>query len=170
MKKLLLLMLILMIVGCNRSSSSNSKHDDFILNWTLLDAVYFDDKPDAMREAFNNEAVNVTSLLQSVENGQVNIGDDALAWNEISSKSPIIDLSEHVAKQEYVYTYTTTQIHAEKSKTAYFGVGSDDGIKIWLNGELVHENFATRAAGIDQDLIAVKLLKLENSLVVKVVK
>ena len=63
MKKLLLLMLILMIVGCNRSSSSNSKHDDFILNWTLLDAVYFDDKPDAMREAFNNEAVNVTSLL-----------------------------------------------------------------------------------------------------------
>jgi CubicO group peptidase (beta-lactamase class C family) len=169
MKKLLLLMLILMIVGCNRSSSSNSKHDDFILNWTLLDAVYFDDKPDAMREAFNNEAVNVTSLLQSVENGQVNIGDDALAWNEISSKSPIIDLSEHVAKQEYVYTYATTQIHAEKSKTAYFGVGSDDGIKIWLNGELIHENFATRAAGIDQDLIAVKLLKGENSLVIKIV-
>ena len=152
-------MLILMIVGCNRSSSSNSKHDDFILNWTLLDAVYFDDKPDAMREAFNNEAVNVTSLLQSVENGQVNIGDDALAWNEISSKSPIIDYSEHVAKEEKVCTYDITKINTDKSKTAFFAVGCADGIKIWLNGELILENFATRLAGIDQDRIAVKLLK-----------
>jgi CubicO group peptidase (beta-lactamase class C family) len=173
MKKLLLLALTFIFVGCNHSSSSdsNNKHkdDDFIQNWTLLDAFSFGDKPDAMREAFDNEAINITSLWQSIENGEVKIAATDLTWNSISSKTPIIDLSEHLAKQEYVYTYATTKIHADTSKSAYFGVGSDDAIKIWLNGELVHENFAARAAGIDQDLVAVKLHKGANNLVVKIV-
>jgi CubicO group peptidase (beta-lactamase class C family) len=165
-------MLILMVVGCNHSSSSDSnKHNDdnFIQDWTLLDAIYFGDKPDAMREAFDNEAVSISSLWQSIENGQVHIGDSDFAWNNISSKTPIIDLSEHIAKQEYVYTYASTQIQAESARSAYFGVGSDDAIKMWLNGGLVHENFAARAVGIDQDLVAVKLQKGANNLVIKIV-
>jgi CubicO group peptidase (beta-lactamase class C family) len=173
MKKVLLLALTLMVVGCNHSSSSDldNKHndDDFIQDWTLLDAVSFGDKPGATQAAFDNEAVNITTLWQSVEKGQVNIGDSDFAWNNISSKSPIIDLAEHIAKKEYVYTYATTQIQAESTKLVYFGVGSDDAIKMWLNGELVHENFAARAVGIDQDLVAVKLEKGANNLVVKVV-
>ena len=173
MKKVLLLVLTLLIVGCGPSSSpdSNNKHNDdnFIQDWTLLDAVSFGDKPSDIRAAFDNEAVNINTLWQSVENGQVNIGDSNLAWNKISFKTPIIDLAKHIAKKEYVYTYATTQIHADSSKSAYFGVGSDDAIKIWLNGELVHENFAARAVGIDQDLVAVKLVKGENNLVVKIV-
>lgn len=40
MKNILLLTLIFMIVGCDHSDVSNSSHEDFILNWTLLDAVY----------------------------------------------------------------------------------------------------------------------------------
>jgi len=162
-----------MVVGCGPSSTSdsNNKHneDSFIQDWIVLDAVFFGDKPDAIRAAFDNEAVNITTLWQSVENGQVNIGDSNLAWNNISSKTPIIDLAKHIAKKEYVYTYATTQIQAKSSKSVYFGVGSDDAIKIWLNGELVHENFAARAVGIDQDLVAVKLVKGANNLVVKVV-
>jgi CubicO group peptidase (beta-lactamase class C family) len=173
MKKVLLLVLTLMVVGCSPSSSpdSNNKHneDSFIQDWIVLDAVSFGDTPDAIRAAFDNEAVSITALQQSVENGQVKIGDSNLAWNNITSKTPIIDLSEHIAKKEYVYTYATTQIQAESAKSAYFGVGSDDAIKIWLNGELVHENFAARAVGIDQDLVAVNLVKGANNLVVKVV-
>jgi len=173
MKKVLLLALTLMVVGCNHSSSNKSidkpNDKDFIQDWTILDAVYFGDKPNAMRAAFDNEVVDITTLWQSVENGQVNLGDSDLTWNHISSKTPIIDLSAHIAKQEYVYTYATTYIHAESAKSAYLGVGSDDAIKIWLNGELVHENFAARAVGIDQDLVPVKLVKGENHLVVKVV-
>jgi len=173
MKKILLLALVLMVVGCGPSSRSdlNSKHNDgdFIQDWALLEAVSFGDKPGAMRKAFDNEAVNINTLWQSVENGQVNIDDSHLAWNNISSKTAIIDLAEHIAKEEYVYTYATTQIQAEMSKSVYLGVGSDDAIKIWLNGELIHEKFAARAVGIDQDLVPVKLVKGENNLVVKVV-
>ncbi len=40
LKNLLLLMPTFIIVECDHSDSSNSSHDDFILNWTLLDAVY----------------------------------------------------------------------------------------------------------------------------------
>ena len=173
MKKVLLLVLTLMVVGCDLSSSSGSNNkqndDDFIQDWHLLDAVSFGDKPDVIRAAFDNEAVSITALQQSVENGRVKIGDSDFAWNNILSKTPIIDLAKHIAKKEYVYTYATTQIHAESAKSTFLGVGSDDAIKIWLNGELAHENFAARAVGIDQDLVAVQLIKGTNNLVVKVV-
>ncbi|WP_340680270.1 serine hydrolase [Paraglaciecola sp.] len=172
MKIVLLMALTLMFVGCNTNSSDakNKLNDDnFIQDWTLLDAVYYGDKPDAMREAFDNEALIITALWQSIESGKVHIGERDLAWNRISSKTPNIDLSEHIGKKEHVYTYATTQIQAESSKSAYFGVGSDDAVKIWLNGELVHENFTSRSASIDQDLVAVRLVKGENHLVVKIV-
>jgi hypothetical protein len=47
-------------------------------------------------------------------------------------------------------------------------IGSDDGVKVWLNGELVHNNHAHRGLTLDQDRVRVKLRKGINWLLVKV--
>ena len=47
-------------------------------------------------------------------------------------------------------------------------VGSDDAIKIWLNGEVVHKNAVNRPASDFQDTFQVDLKKGENLLLVKV--
>ena len=47
-------------------------------------------------------------------------------------------------------------------------VGSDDAIKVWLNGEVVHKNAINRPASDFQDTFQVDLKKGENLLLVKV--
>ena len=47
-------------------------------------------------------------------------------------------------------------------------VGSDDGIKIWINGRVVHENRVDRGLAVDEDGVVVKLEKGINRILVKV--
>ena len=47
-------------------------------------------------------------------------------------------------------------------------VGSDDSIKVWLNGEVVHTNAINRGAGDFQDTFEVDLAAGDNTLLVKV--
>jgi len=42
--------------------------------------------------------------------------------------------------------YARTWIHSESDQPARLELGSDDGVKAWLNGELVHANNVARAA------------------------
>ena len=59
-----------------------------------------------------------------------------------------------------------------ESASAQFGVtmrvGSDDSIKVWLNGEVVHKNAINRSAADFQDTFTVNLLQGDNLLLVKV--
>ena len=47
-------------------------------------------------------------------------------------------------------------------------VGSDDSIKVWLNGEEVHNNPVNRGAGNFQDTFQVNIKAGDNTLLVKV--
>ena len=47
-------------------------------------------------------------------------------------------------------------------------VGSDDSIKVWLNGEVVHKNPIDRSSGSYQDIFQVNLKQGDNLLLVKV--
>jgi hypothetical protein len=48
------------------------------------------------------------------------------------------------------------------------GIGSDDGVKVWLNRQLVHENWTTRGAEPDSDRVPVTFRKGRNQLVLKI--
>ena len=47
-------------------------------------------------------------------------------------------------------------------------IGSDDGIKVWVNYRLVHANNVTRSFARDQDSATVTLKKGENIILMKV--
>jgi hypothetical protein len=64
--------------------------------------------------------------------------------------------------------YVRTQLTADKEQEAQLLIGSDDGVKVWLNGQVVHANNATRACAPDQDKVQVKLKAGANTLLVKV--
>lgn len=64
------------------------------------------------------------------------------------------------------YAYTT--ITRPQAGQAYLAVGSDDGVRVWLNGKLVDERVMTRGMFPDNDLIAVAFQAGENHLMVKV--
>ena len=64
--------------------------------------------------------------------------------------------------------YVRTNISSPAEQPARLDMGSDDGIKAWLNGKLVHANNANRPLAPDSDKQAVGLRKGWNVLLVKV--
>jgi hypothetical protein len=66
-------------------------------------------------------------------------------------------------------TYLTRTIQCERAQSAAISLGSDDSIRIWLNGTLVFEKDAGRAAAADQDQATLALPAGESQLLLKVV-
>ena len=64
--------------------------------------------------------------------------------------------------------YARTQVYSESERAALLELGSDDGIKVWLNGKLIHANKATRALTPGTDKVTIQLRQGWNSLLLKI--
>src|SRR5207245_737772 len=60
------------------------------------------------------------------------------------------------------------EIEMPTASRAVLGLGSDDAVKVWLNGELVHTNWTLREFVADQDQVPIQLRQGRNRLLVKV--
>ena len=98
--------------------------------------------------------------------------DAAMAvWQPLNAEvvsGGIVDLEKLFGGDNRV-AYLVANIVSEEPAQVTLSMGSDDGIKAWLNGELVHEQMAIRPLGPDTDKVAVNLIKGENILLLKVV-
>jgi hypothetical protein len=66
-------------------------------------------------------------------------------------------------------TYLYRTIQASSARSLKLFLGSDDAIKVWLNGQNVLTNKVQRGAAADQEQVDVQLLKGENKLLLKIV-
>ncbi|RKU22834.1 hypothetical protein C6503_03465 [Candidatus Poribacteria bacterium] len=83
----------------------------------------------------------------------INEMTDALGWGSGS------EIYEHVV-------YGSLTFNAPQQQETTMLVGSDDEVKVWLNGELVHYNPILRGAGDYQDAFPVRLKRGPNVLLV----
>ena len=65
-------------------------------------------------------------------------------------------------------TYLFRIINAKAATRITAGLGSDDGIEVWLNGKKIHSNNVPRGVAADQDIVALELAAGENRLLVKI--
>ena len=85
----------------------------------------------------------------------INQMTDALGWGSGS------EVYDHVV-------YGSVTLESSRGQDTTMLVGSDDEVKVWLNGELVHYNPILRGAGDFQDAFSVTLKKGANVLLVAV--
>jgi len=71
--------------------------------------------------------------------------------------------------RDNAFAYFRGTVVSERDQSITFGVSSDDAVKVWLNGKLIHSNKASR--GVDQaiDRVTGKFLKGDNQLTVKLI-
>lgn len=79
-----------------------------------------------------------------------------------------IDLAKIFDPSESVVAYARRTIMADSAKNVQFGVGSNDGVRVWVNGSLVLDRQVARRAQVNEDRITVPLRKGENDILVKV--
>ena len=93
--------------------------------------------------------------LAPVGGDNINQMTDALGWGSGS------EVYDHVV-------YGSATLNSPRKQETTMLVGSDDGVKVWLNGEVVHYNPTTRGAGDYQDAFPVTLKQGTNVLLVAV--
>ncbi len=64
--------------------------------------------------------------------------------------------------------YLKAELIAPEDADAILLLGSDDGVKAWLNGKLVHANNVDRGDVADQDQAPIRLAKGSNELLLKI--
>jgi len=81
-----------------------------------------------------------------------------------------LDLNDLFQPNEQVLIYGLAYVHSPDDRTTHILLGSDDGVRVWLNDALVHSNPAYRGCYPDQDNVKVPLRKGWNKLLVKVLQ
>lgn len=79
-----------------------------------------------------------------------------------------VNLAALFPGQENCAAYVRTRLIAQEDRAAVLLIGSDDGVKAWLNGELVHSHNVDRGQVVDEDSALIQLRKGANDLVLKV--
>jgi hypothetical protein len=79
-----------------------------------------------------------------------------------------IDLEDGIAADDNCVGYMKTRIKSPAAMDALLQVGSDDGVKVWLNGEVVHANNAQRGLVPPFDILDIKLREGWNDIMLKV--
>jgi len=83
-------------------------------------------------------------------------------------KNNIVDLKSLFKGTNYQTAYAYCYIFSNKPQTAYFFLGSDDGVKVWINGKLEHALNVGRAVTPDEDFFKADLQKGLNFVLVKI--
>ncbi|MHC4537641.1 MAG: hypothetical protein ACYS6K_27220, partial [Planctomycetota bacterium] len=146
---------------------------EFLKDWLILGPipVFGDDVSDgekfkngqAQMDAFDQEKFD-SHIFEPV----VSIDGRQYYWEKYSSGAEIIEFAWLYGYHGFADAYARAQIEMEEDTPVLLAVGDDDRIKVWLNGELVHEDRPGGNLEVDKALVPVTLRKGFNDLILKV--
>lgn len=139
-------------------TSSLSQHADYIVPWLVS-------------QPYRQEGKEAQALFDIPFPPELAGGGD-VEWKLQPAPADLanfwqVDLSSVVGGNHCV-VYLKTQVFSEKGGPAALEIGSDDGIKLWVNSTLVHANNAVRGFTPGQDRAAVNLQPGWNTFLAKI--
>jgi len=116
---------------------------------------------------YRADGVEAPALFDTVFEPEKGDGSKA-KWKAVPPNEGVLDLGQLTEPGENCSAYLRTYILSAKAQTARLELGSDDSVKVWLNGEVVHANNCFRGYQPNQDVAKVTLRQGTNVLLVKV--
>ena len=149
--------------------------DEFMTRWLVLGPILVFDQshPDeeAQKQAFHTDFLAEQRDASGVrpEPGLTHsMGDGEYTWKFVQSERDIVDLADICGKEEFVVAYAWAEIEVPEATKVVLGIGSDDGVRVWVNGEMIHENWTGGRVEKDDDVMGVTLKAGKNHLLLKV--
>lgn len=94
-----------------------------------------------------------------------------VGWRKIRVPSGLmVSDDKYFEDGESFVFYVYTEVISPDDRQATVYAGSDDGIKVWINGDLVHTCKADRALQPDQDRFDIRLRKGRNTVLIKLIQ
>jgi hypothetical protein len=92
---------------------------------------------------------------------------ESVAWRDVCATGGVLTLA-FGASNDHRAAYMETFCYSPTQQLARLDIGSDDGVKVWLNGKPVHSKNALRALKPGEDKVVTTLSQGWNRLVLKV--
>src|SRR5262245_18721548 len=137
----------------------------------LLENLIGSPSEEAQKRRFDEDLLQAAggeSAVRPVAGAKVAIAGKEYEWSPLDAPQGIVDLKVGKDPEQFSIAYAWGEIEAPEAGKALLGVGSDDAVKVWVNGKLVHRNWVGRPARIDDDVAPVELRQGRNSLLLKV--
>jgi hypothetical protein len=125
----------------------------------------------AQLDSFTNDwfdRAGGAASVQPVEGQEQEIDGEKLVWQRISPVHDFVDLARAVGDSDNCVGYAWTEIVSSADTDAWLGIGSDDGLKFWVNGRLVADSWVVRPSRLDDDVVPFRLKTGRNQILVKV--
>jgi pimeloyl-ACP methyl ester carboxylesterase len=133
-------------------------NDRFLRRWVVLTdvplAVDLDKDLAAVRPA--------DKMAQALPNGA------KANWRAVTSWGDIVDLSDNRGLKRDLAGYAYTTIERKQAGKALLLVGSDESVRVWVNGVEALDRRTTRQLTPDEDQVEVDLKAGENTLLLKI--
>lgn len=94
-------------------------------------------------------------------------GSGLAAWQHVPAQTGFVDLAKFLGGDQRA-AYLRSEIWSASAQTAVLELGSDDGIKAWLNGAVILANNTARGAAPAQEKADVMLNAGWNTLLLKI--
>ncbi len=92
-----------------------------------------------------------------------------VSWWEYDGKSDeYISLAKLFNPSDEGVVYARRLFNLKNKTVVKIGLGTNDGVKMWVNGKLVHEDIAARTAMPNEDILSVSFNKGENVVLLKI--
>ena len=124
--------------------------------------------------AFNNDWFEDTggpTSVQPVAGQKQEIDGDKFTWKKVTPETGgLVDFlgSASVGSLDYCVGYAWTEVEVPEETDAWLGIGSDDGLKVWLNGALVNDKWIARTSKLDEEVVPLRLRKGKNQFLIKI--
>ena len=142
-------------------------HDRFIRHWQVLGEIPLTSTDAFTQDPFAEKGGETS--LKPLEKTPVALPKGAtLNWRAVTAWGDAVDLSDGNGLKRDLTGYAFTTITRSAAGKARLSLGSDEGIRAWVNGSLVLDRHGSRPLTFDEDLIDIDMNAGENSLLVKV--
>jgi uroporphyrinogen decarboxylase len=117
----------------------------------------------------------VDDAFATLGSGQVDLraqyqtADGTRAWQPVRAPEyGVVQLGPHLGVVEWALAYGYAEIAWPRDEEFTVGIGSDDGVKLWINGEVVFAEEAQRSCQGVASMTQVHLRKGTNRILVKI--
>ena len=153
----------------NVATYEDLKTGQFMRKWLFLGPIHIPWKGEGYfpDEETSNKFFDTESLGLERFEPKARVAENDYEWASLYSEYGVVDLTA-VFDTWFVVAYAWAQVEMSEQTDADLGIGSDDCVKVWLNGKLVHEHRGGRGVIPDSDRVPVTFKKGKNQLVLKI--
>ncbi|HEX5167788.1 MAG TPA: serine hydrolase [Cyclobacteriaceae bacterium] len=160
------------IKGYGEASYTLSTSEQYMSAWLVAGPVRMDttagNPSTEAQVSFFKEDLQPISVVANKSLVPLEVKGKLYPWMLVKTSTDIIDLDKQYSGADFAAAFAVAEIKSDKEVKTFLSVGSDDGVRLWHNGKLIHDNWIPRGVNKDDDLVPITLQPGSNQILLKV--